>query len=657
MNILSELRDRFRSALAGLGDDPSELLDMIRTSQDARFGDYQANCAMPLGKRRGESPRDVAAKIIARLHVDDLCQPPEIAGPGFINLRLREAWIGDRLVDALRDPRLGVAPVAAPKKYVIDYSSPNVAKPMHVGHIRSTVIGDALARTLRFLGHHVVSDNHLGDWGTQFGMIIYGYKHFREEAAYTQQPVTELSRLYRLVQQLVDYFTSREELPDYEQRVAAREAAIAQCRDELVSPDRAVQKKASKSLRGLEAKLAEAREELAAVHSRIRRVDGSPELARLAAEHPAIADAVLQETAKLHADDPENLRLWHEFMPHCRQEIQRLYQRLDIRFDVEHGESFYHRQLGDVVRAFQERGLAQESDGAICVFLDGFDAPMIIRKKDGAYLYATTDLATIAYRMETWHPDAILYVVDHRQGEHFDKLFAATRRWGYDRIELQHVSFGTVMGEDGKPYKTRSGDTVGLEGLLDEAVRKAYGVVSANDDAKTTGAELTEAERLRIAEVVGHAAIKYADLSQNRTSDYVFSFDKMVALEGNTATYMQYSYARTQNIFAKGGITADQLRPAPGAIVLTHSAERALGLELLRFEEALRETVSDYRPNQLTAYLFALAKCFSDFYQQCPVLRAETEATRTSRLLLCDLTGRTIRQGLELLGIHVVDKM
>ena len=380
-------------------------------------------------------------------------------------------------------------------------------------------------------------------------------------------------------------------------------------------------------------------------------------LAGLAAEHAGIGEAVLQETAKLHADDEENLRLWHEFMPHCRTEIQRIYQRLDVRFDYEYGESFYHQQLGDVVADFQQRGLAQESDGAICVFLDGFEAPMIIRKKDGAYLYATTDLATIQFRLRTWNPDAILYVVDFRQSEHFEKLFAATRRWGFDRVELRHISFGTVLGEDGKPYKTRSGDTVGLESLLDEAVSKAYAVVSSNDDGKPAGPELDEAERRHIANVVGHAAIKYADLSQNRTSDYVFSYDKMVALEGNTATYMQYSYARTQSIFAKGDVAAGELQAAAGAFVLEHPAERRWPWNCCVSRRRWARLLVDLRPNQLTSYLFELARCFSDFYQQCPVLKAEGESLRRSRLLLCDLAGRTIRQGLDLLGIHVVDRM
>jgi arginyl-tRNA synthetase len=657
MNILSELKCRFRDALSSLVDDPGDLLDLIRPAQDARFGDYQANCAMPLGKRMGQSPRDVAEAIVERLDVYDLCHAPEIAGPGFVNLRLKDAWIATELARQVGDQRLGVAPVDRPRTVVIDYSSPNVAKPMHVGHIRSTVIGDALARTLRFLGHRVITDNHLGDWGTQFGMILYGYKHFRDQAAYQREPVAELGRLYKQVHQLVDYYETRNSLPDLERQIAERQAALDGQRALATGDDKQLRKKAEKAVRKLQSQLQEARDEWTAAGRKLQAIESSPALAERAAQHPNIAQAVLQETAKLHAGDAENLALWHEFLPHCRRDIQRIYDRLDIRFDCEFGESFYHNQLAAVVQDFRQRGLAVDSDGAVCIFLDGFATPMIVQKRDGAFLYATTDLATIEYRRKTWNPDAILYVVDHRQSEHFDKLFAAARRWGCEQVELQHISFGTVMGEDGRPYKTRSGDTVGLEGLLDEAVAKAYGVVSANDDAKPGGPELTAEDRHHIARVVGHAAIKYADLSQNRTSDYVFSFDKMVALEGNTATYMQYSYARTQSIFAKGKVDMDALRSSAVPLAVEHPAERALALKLLQLAEALQDAMADYRPSQLTSYLFDLAKCFSDFYHQCPVLTADSPAQRTGRLLLCDLTGRTIRQGLDLLGIHVVDKM
>ena len=353
----------------------------------------------------------------------------------------------------------------------------------------------------------------------------------------------------------------------------------------------------------------------------------------------------------------ENLKLWNEFLPKCRNEIQRVYDRLDVKFDVELGESFYHDRLDGVVESFESKGLATESDGAICVFLESHDAPMIIRKKDGAFLYATTDLATIQYRMEKWSPDVILYVVDFRQGEHFDKLFAAAKRWGYDDVDLRHIKFGTVLDTSGKPYKTRAGVTVGLERLLDSAVDRAYGVVCENDDAKKSGAKLGEDERRNVANVVGHAAIKYADLSQNRTSDYVYSEDKMVAMKGNTATYMQYSYARVRSIFAKGNVDIESLRASDAKILLQHEKERALALCLLRYAEAIDDVLVDYEPHLLTTYLFSLAGAFSEFFESCPVLKAETPAQRDSRLLLCDLVARSVKLGLSLLGINVVEKM
>ncbi len=328
-----------------------------------------------------------------------------------------------------------------------------------------------------------------------------------------------------------------------------------------------------------------------------------------------------------------------------------------MTFDETLGESFYHNLLPGVVEELLRRGIARASEGAICVFLPGYDAPLIVRKQDGAFLYATTDLATIQYRLKHWKPDAILYVVDHRQSLHFEQVFATARLMDCGGPELTHVAFGTVLGSDGKPFKTRSGDTVGLEGLLDEAIARALAIVSANDDAKPGGAELSTAERAEVAEAVGIGAIKYADLSQNRTSDYEFSYDKMLAMNGNTATYMQYAHARAGSVMAKAGADAAQLRGSQGRILLAEPAERALALAILQFDEALSAVVEDYRPNQLTSYLFELANRFSTFYDQCPVIRAEDPAVRRSRLLLCDLTARTLRLGLSLLSIRVVERM
>ncbi|MBC8356187.1 MAG: arginine--tRNA ligase [Planctomycetes bacterium] len=657
MNILSELKSRFRIVLSELVEDPAELLSMIRPAQDAKFGDYQANIAMPLGKTLGKPPREIAAEIVGKLDLNDICEAAEIAGPGFINLRLKDDWLVERLNRAVGDERLGVATASDPRTYVLDYSSPNVAKPMHVGHIRSTVIGDALCRTLRYLGHRVISDNHLGDWGTQFGMIIYGYKHFVDQSAYEAAPVPELSRLYKLVNQLVDYHNAQSAFPTLENELRARSAAAESLRNQAPTDDKAAEKKKKKELRKLEEKANEARESIASANAKLAVVTSDSQLCETATQHINIATNVLEETAKLHRGDSENRRLWDEFLPKCRDEIQKLYDRIDIEFDFEYGESFYHERLANVVEEFEKDGLAKESEGAICVFLDGFDAPMIIRKKDGAFLYATTDLATVQFRMQEWCPDAILYVVDHRQGEHFEKFFAAAKLCGYPDVELCHVSFGTVLGDDGKPFKTRSGDTIGLEALLDEAVQRAYTVVSQGDDAKPNGPELGKDERRHIADAVGHGAIKYADLSHNRTSDYVFSYDKMLALTGNTATYLQYSYARVNGIFSKGAVDITKLRDGGAAIQVAERAERALALELLRFSDALADVIEDYRPNQLTSYLFQLTKVFFSFYEQCPVLKADEEKTRNSRLLLCDLTARTISQGLNLLGIKVVERM
>jgi arginyl-tRNA synthetase len=597
------LRGMFQAALERLSADevvaiaPAELpalVELVRETADPKHGDYSGTMAMGLAKRAGKKPRDIAVEIIKRLDVADLFEPPgEPVGPGFINLRVRDDALARAVAAAVSDGRLGVAPVATPETIVLDYSSPNVAKPMHVGHIRSTVIGDALARILKFRGHHTITDNHLGDWGTQFGMILWGWKHCRDDAAFAADPTGELGRLYRLVRKVAD-----------------------------AKPD-----------------------ELAA----------DSEAAALAARFPEAGREVLAETAKLHEGDPENRRLWEQFMPACRREIDRIYGRLDVSFDHTLGESFYQPLLAGTVRDLEACGLARESRGATGVFLDGPDKPpLLIRKADGAFLYATTDLATIRWRMEHWKPDRILYVVDHRQSQHFEQVFETARRWGVGGVDFVHVAFGTVLGDDGKPFKTRAGDTVGLEALLDEGVARAFSVVTAADADRGSG--MPEAERRRIADAVGIGAIKYADLAQNRTTDYTFSFDKMLELKGNTAAYMQYAVARVEGIFAKGGIDRGAVRREAAAIALTDTRERALAMKLLRFAEALEDVEADYRPNVLTAYLFDVAGAYSTFYDALSVLKAEG-AERTTRLALCDLTGQVLRTGLELLGIRVPERM
>jgi arginyl-tRNA synthetase len=658
MNIQAELRNRFRQALVALDPHASQFAEMVLPSQDAKFGDYQANCAMPLGKQLGKPPREIAQQLVASLKLDDLCETPEIAGPGFINLRLKPQFLIDQLQQMLADEQhLGVTPQFEPKTIVLDYSAPNVAKPMHVGHIRSTVIGAALYRVLKELGHRVISDNHVGDWGTQFGMIIYGYKHFANEAVLANEPVAELSRIYRLVNQLVEYQeTKRHKLPKIEKQIVEHAHQLETLHEGTELEDPKKRKEHNKKVQLAENQLSTLRETLDELRSKLAAVYENPELAQLAAAHPEIGSAVLAETAALHAGDQTNRGLWERFLPACLEANERIYRRLGVTFDHTLGESFYEDRLAGVVADLTKKGLVTESDGAKCVFLPGIDAPFIVQKKDGAFLYATTDLATIQYRVETWQPDAIAYVVDHRQSLHFEQLFATARKWGYDKIELEHVSFGTVLGEDGKPYKTRSGTAVGLDGLLDEAVERAHAIVCANDDARETPL-LSIEERQLVAERVGIGAIKYADLSHNRTSDYVFSYDKMLAMQGNTAAYMQYSYARVRSIFAKGSVDVAALRQQAAAVIIDQPAERALALSLLQLSEALERVAGDYRPNHLTAYLFDLASKYSSFFENCPVLKAENDETRSSRLLLCDLTARTIAHGLNLLGIEVVERM
>jgi arginyl-tRNA synthetase len=572
MNVLERLRGAFAAA-APEGSDASAFVAAVRPSNDAKFGDYQANGCMAVARALKKNPRDVAQGVARAVDLEPLAGPPEVAGPGFLNVRLRDAWVARTLGDLLTDETLGITPPARSKTVVIDFSSPNVAKPMHVGHLRSTVIGECLARIIESLGHKVVRDNHLGDWGSQFGMILWGWKSHRDETAFAADPVAELARLYRLAQ------------------------------------------------------------------------------SKIKAGAADVEEAARSETAKLHAGDPESRALWELFMPHCLKALQAVYDRLGVRFDVQLGESFYDPMLADIVKDLEAKGIAQESEGATVVFVEETKAPMIIRKRDGAFNYATTDLATIRYREETWHPDQVLYVVDHRQGDHFKQLFAVAQRWGYDRVDLEHVAFGTILGPDRKPFKTREGDVVGLESLLDEAVVEARKVVDE------LSPELPDEKRREIAEVVGIGGIKYADLSQNRLSDYVFDWAKMLAKNGNTATYMQYAYARVRSIFRKGEMTPEAIHVSRPTIFLSHPAERALGLMILRYPETLELAASELKPNILTDYLFDLANKLSTFYEECPVLKAESAARRDSRLALTDLTARTLKSGLYLLGIEVIDRM
>ncbi len=491
--------------------------------------------------------------------------------------------------------------------YVIDFSSPNVAKPLHVGHLRSTIIGDSLARLLRFLGHTVITDNHLGDWGTQFGMLLYGYKNYRDDEALKADPVRELVRIYLKVRQLT---------------------------------------------RGEE--------------------DEEGDVVRTP-EEQAHYDRCLAETKKLQSGDPENLALWEKFIPWSMATIEPLYGRLGVKFDHQHGESFYNPMLADVAQDLLATGIARVSKGAVVVFEedstpaiadeeeDKKKAKSIVRKQDGAFTYTTSDLATIRYRMEQWHPDAILYVVGTPQTYHFRMLFHAARRWGYGKVAFEHVNFGSVLGNDRKMLSTRNGGAADLGELLDKAIARAKEVYEQNrQEAIERGEEvldLSEDEQRQIHEVVGTGAVKYADLSQNRASDYVFDVAKMTATEGNTSTYMQYAYVRNRGIFRKGDVDLADLRRNPPLPDLSTPHERALALQLLRFSEALAAAAADYRPNLITSYLWDLAKAYSGFFQNCPVLKPPTPELRQGRLLLCDLTARVIRQGLDLLGIGTIERM
>ena len=606
MNLLHHVRSLFEPVLAAVAPDPAKVADylgMVKPAANADHGDYQANFAMALGKAAGKKPPELAKEVVAALPPNDVLEAAAVAGPGFINLRLKSDFLATTVRRIATHPRLGVEPAAVARTFVIDYSGPNVAKPLHVGHLRSTIIGDALVRVLRFLGHTVIGDNHLGDWGTQFGILLYGYKHHRDDAAFAADPVRELARLYVHVRGL---------------------AKVAADDDDGPADD-------------------------------------------------AVMRACQQETAKLHAGDAENVALWRRFMPACLEMLRPIYDRLDVHIDHALGESFYNPMLPGVVEDMLAKGIAAESQGAVVIpnakgvipTTDGEqtteDPPAIVRKRDGAYTYTTTDLATVKYRMETWKPAALLYVVDARQALHFKTLFAQAARWGYAGVEFRHVAFGSILGEDKKPFQTRKGGTLELAALLDGAVAKGREKYEQSyADRKESGRkvpDLSAEETADIFEAVGIGAVKYADLSGNRTSDYVFSYDKMLATEGNTATYMQYAHARCRSIFREGEIDDARFRTAPPAVVITNAAERALVLQLLRFPEAVEAAAADYLPHLLTGYLWDLAKSYSVFFENCPVLKAETPELRDSRLLLVDLVGRVIRQALALLGIRTVERM
>jgi arginyl-tRNA synthetase len=551
----------------------------VRPCGNPKFGDYQINGLLPIAKARGENPRPLAEKVAAALApaLADIAEPPTVAGAGFINVRLKPGFVGALLPQVLADPRLGVPAASPARTIVIDYSAPNIAKQLHVGHLRSTIIGDSIARTLEFLGHKVISDNHIGDWGTQFGFLLRSKSELGEYLGTSAIHLSTIEQIYR------------KNVADAEKDPAAREEAKA-------------------------------------------------------------------ELVKLQAGDPEATRIWKALCARTMEAITELYARLGVRpFDHTLGESFYHPRLAGVVAELKARGLAEDSEGAVCVFFRDVpqlkDKPFLIQKSDGASLYATTDLATVQYRVETWKPGEIIYVTDSRQKLHFEQLFTTARRWDYPDLKLAHVMFGSVLGEDNKPIKTRSGEPIRLEELLDEGEKRAQAIVDANY------ADLPEATRREIARVVGIGAVKYADLSQNRVNDYVFSWPKMLAMQGNTAPYLQYAYVRIRSIFRKGEETGQGARGKGQEVVaLTDAAEFDLAKFILRFPEAIELATEDYRPNFICSYLYDLAGKFSVFYERCPVLKAD-EPARSSRLLLCQLTAEVLRKGLDLLGIQTIEQM
>ena len=572
-----------QALVAAFGTDYTNTDPILVSASNPKFGDYQANVALSLSKKLGKQPRIIATEIVNKLDVSDICEPPEIAGPGFINLKLQTSYLETQLNAIQADDRLGIPTAINPQKQIVDFSSPNIAKEMHVGHLRSTIIGDSIARILEFCGHDVLRLNHVGDWGTQFGMLI-----------------TYLREVY----------------PD------ALTTANALNIGDLVSFYRQAKK----------------------------RFD----------EDAVFQENSRQEVVRLQAGAEDTLHAWKLLCEQSRQEFQIIYDLLNVKL-IERGESFYNLLLPKVVEDLATTGLLEENQGAKCVFLDGFTnreghpLPLIVQKSDGGYNYATTDLAALGYRIQKDEAKRIVYVTDEGQSNHFTQFFQVARKanWIPEDVELVHVPFGLVLGEDGKKFKTRSGDTVRLRDLLDEAINRARADIEKR--LQEDGRVETEEFIQNVAEVVGISAVKYADLSQNRTSSYVFSYDKMLSLKGNTAPYLLYAYVRIQGISRQGNIDFTNLG-INRQILLKEDAELTLAKHLLQLDEVIKEVEQDLLPNRLCDYLYQLSDKFNKFYENCPVLKSE-EPARTSRLMLCDLTAKTLKLGLSLLGIKVLERM
>lgn len=583
-STIEELKNRFEQALiAAFGQDLAGTDPMLVPASNPKFGDYQSNAALSLTKKLGKPPRAIAEQIIQNLDIADICQPPQIAGPGFINLTIQPAYLEGQLSQIQTNSRLGVPTAKHLQRVVIDFSSPNIAKEMHVGHLRSTIIGDSIARILEFRGHDVLRLNHVGDWGTQFGMLIAYLREAYPQALTTADALDlgDLVALYRQAKQ---------------------------------------------------------------------RFDGDE----------AFKKTAQQEVVQLQAGAEDTQRAWKLLCEQSRREFQVIYDLLDIRL-TERGESFYNPLLPGVVEDLEKLGLVVEDGGAKCVFLEGFTnkegqpLPLIVQKSDGGYNYAATDLAAIRYRIQEDGGKRLIYVTDAGQATHFAQFFQVARRAGWipDDVEVVHIPFGLVQGEDGKKLKTRSGETVRLRDLLDEAIARAR--TDLENRIKEEGRQETTEFIDNVAQVVGIGAVKYADLSQNRTSNYIFSYDRMLNLQGNTAPYMLYAYVRIQGISRKGDIDFEHLDP-DAKIVLAEETELVLAKHLLQLSEIIGQVEIDLLPNRLCQYLFELSQKFNQFYDRCPVLKAEKKQ-RTSRLVLCDLTAKTIKLGLSLLGIPVLERM
>jgi len=577
MNIRELLNQRVLNAMQACGV-PAEMPALIAPGKKVGFGDYQANCAMGAAKAMGTNPRELAAKIVALLDLEGIAEKVEIAGPGFINIDLKPEWLGAQIATAQNHARLNIATADKPQTVIIDYSGPNLAKEMHVGHLRSTIIGDALARLLEFQGHHVIRQNHVGDWGTQFGMLIAQL----EEQLNTDENMA-LKDLEVFYQQAKKHFDDDE-------------AFAHKARDYVV---------------------------------------------------------------RLQSGDVAMLKLWQQFKNISLHHSTEIYQQLNVTLKDEHvrGESFYNNDLAPLVKELQDQGLAVESEGAQVVFLqeladkDGNPSPVIIQKQGGGFLYATTDLAALRYRVKTLHANRIMYFIDARQSLHMQQVFTLARKAKFvtDEVSLEHLAFGTMMGSDGKPFKTRTGGTVKLAELLTEAVERAGAVVSE----KST--ELSATEIDEISRKVGIGAVKYADLCKTRTNDYVFSWESMLSFEGNTAPYLQYAFTRVQSIFRKAGVTPESLQ---SNIIIGTEQEKTLAIKLLQFSEVLDQVAREAMPHLLCTYLYDIASLYMTFYEACPILKEGVEPEiRTSRLRLCHLVARTIEQGLDLLGIEVMERM